>query len=204
MKWVLIVMTMIIAGFGFANMLTDPGFEDTGSSAWSPYVSTSAIQYDFDETGPKHGGSQSLHITWTSTTDYNVFDAKQYFAVTPGETLEASIYAEVPLVVNSSPMEGYLEIFYKDVNGTDIGSLQSAHVGSVTSDWAQLSVSGIIPDNTVTAMYRIVIFGGPQSTGGTILFDDAFLQIPEPSTGLLALFASGVIASIRRFVTRRG
>ena len=203
MKWFLMGCMMGVAGFGFANVLTDPGFEDTGSGAWSPYASTAAIQYDFDETGPHNEGAQSLHITWSSTVDYNVFDAKQYFAVTPGDNLQASIYAAVPLVINASPMEGYLEVFYKDVNGTDIGSLQSAHVGSVTNDWTQLSVSGVIPDNTVTAMYRIVVFGGPQSVGGTVLFDEAFLQIPEPTTAGLMSIAFGLLAVGRRMFKKK-
>ena len=202
MKWLMMCGVIVVAGVCGANVLTDPGFEDTGDSAWSPYTSTNAIQYSFDETSDAYSGSQSLSVYWGSMTNYQVYDSKQYFAVTAGETLNASVYAAVPVALNN--MEAYLEIFYKDINGTDIGSLQSAHIGSVTCDWTQLTASGIIPDNTVTAMYRIVIFGGDQSTGGQVLFDDAFLQIPEPATGVLIASATGLLACLRRRMMRRG
>ena len=99
-------------------------------------------------------------------------------------------------------MDAYLEIIYRDVNGTELDEstkLQSGHVGSSAGDWTELSTSGTVPANAATSTYRVVIFGGnPQSTSGSIYFDDATLQIPEPATAGLMSIAFGLLAVGRR------
>ena len=80
----------------------------------------------------------------------------------------------------------YLEtIFYNASWGEEGAHLQSPKLYQ-TNDWTQLTNSGLVPTNAVTARMRLVTFNEDGvSSSGTVYWDDAFAQIPEPLTCVL-------------------
>lgn len=205
------VIAVLAANVACANLLTDAGFENTGSAAWSPGSSTATFQYDFDSSAYARSGSQSLELTWTSfIPQWNLFDAKQVVAVSEGDNYSASVYALIPELSPVNNTEIYLEtIFCYDAAGNnETGHKLKSDIlpGHTTNQWLQLVNSGTVEAGDAYAKYRLVVFtsfdGG--SSSGTLYFDDTVADsvVPEPATaallGLSLLFLRPLLKARKR------
>ncbi|MFH0954035.1 MAG: hypothetical protein V1873_06875 [Verrucomicrobiota bacterium] len=190
-----------------ANLLTDPGFENSGSAAWDPGASTNAFEYDFDATAYTRSGVEALEVKWTQPiAQWNLFDAKQTVAVNSGDPWEASVYALVPEAAPVNNAEVYLETIFLDAGMAETGhKLKSDLLPThTTNQWMQLVNNGTVLAGDVYAKYRLVVFtsleGG--SSSGSLYFDDAEALIPEPATasilGLALLLLRPLVRRNRR------
>ncbi len=181
---------MVVPSVASANLLGDAGFEGSGTGPWSYFESNAGFVENFDATSNVNSGSQALEISWTSTVPiWNASETKQDFSVTAGDSWVASVYAKTINVQGNG--QAYLETIFKDVSSTETGKFQSDPL-SGTNGWTLLTASGIIPANTVTASYRLMVFtNGGSSAGGAVYFDDANAVVPEPTSMLL--LGSGLV-----------
>ena len=178
---------LVLATGASANLLSDPGFENSGAGAWNWFQSDPGFTYNFNSTAQEHSGAQSLQISWsTSVPQYQFCAAEQDVSVGAGASWSSEAWGKVTTPLNNA--DAYLETFFYDSGMNQIGSLQSTTLSSVT-DWTALTVSGTTPANTTSARTRLVVYAGNgASSGGTVYFDDIVAQVPEAqSFGMLGL-----------------
>lgn len=183
-----------------ADLLDDPGFEGSGTVGWDTNASSSGFALDLDSTADARNGSESFEISWSSAIpQWQLGEAYQEVDVIANDTFHAEAYAKVATALDNT--EAYLEtIFYDSIGAEIVGqNLQSLKLSSVV-DWTLLENNGVAPADAATAKVRLIVFtSGGESSGGTVYWDDAFAQIPEPVTCvMLGVGLAGLMIARRR------
>lgn len=188
-QWVLVcVVLLVTAGLASANLLTNPGFEDSASlTGWTQlgqedwYLGTGA---------DAHTGTNGLAYyvpSGKSAGDYYI--ALQSVAVTGGESYDASTWLRA---VSFNSSEAFLEVVFQDNTGAWIGQSLTTSATGVT-DYNQYTLSALVaPVSAVTAMVRAVVHTTDVTTDNAwYTFDDfSFDAVPEPGT--LAMCVMGI------------
>lgn len=199
------VTAMVLAGIGVATaavIVEDPGFEGAGQGPWDGWVANPNMSRDFDSTVEKHGGQQSLMITWNEyVAEWESAVEIQTFAVTPGEDWYVEAYVKITEPLGNA--FAYLETIFRDSGSQEVGKMQSAWLSDVT-DWTRLQVAGTVSNSAVSAAIQLVTLpwvGG--SSAGTMYWDDVSGgqndgQVPEPATLSLICLALAAVQATRR------
>ena len=195
-------LVIALAATSSANLLVDPGFEGGGGAAWNPYRSTTAFEFDFDNTDEVQDGLQSLRVDFSPMSSWQIFAAEQDITVLGGEDWYASVFAMTD-ISGAPAMQVYLETIFYSNSVEMVGmNLQSASLTEATPQdvWQQLSVAGTTPIGADSARYRLIIFNtGEAVTGsGSVWFDQAFAAVPEPATLSLLGLSSALLLLLRR------
>ena len=189
-KWVMGCVTLLIsASLASANLLTNPGFEDSasligwtqaGEEGW--YLGTGA---------DAHTGTNGLAYyvpSGKNAGDYYI--ALQSVAVTGGESYDASMWLRT---VSFNSSEAFLEVVFQDDTGAWIGQSLTTSATGLT-DYNQYTLNSLVaPALAVTAMVRAVIHTTDVTTDNAwYTFDDfTFDAVPEPGTLAMCLVGLG-------------
>jgi hypothetical protein len=209
-------MLLIGASAAYAQV-GDAGFEGSGAGPWIVDDWAGPWQLNFDATDQVHSGSQSLRLMANGTNDAGFWEkaeAKQLFAITPGQSIDGSVWAswanlsgstEVKLEVKwlnagLSELAGGLGVERKLANGDPATSAGWQFFDLSTWSLAERTA----PAGAAFADMRLLILaaGDANTATGTAWFDDAsFAVIPEPST--VALFGMGLAGLVGTLIHRR-
>lgn len=194
-------MALLFVTSALGNLVTDAGFEGSGGAAWNPYTSHANFQVDFDYAGASTNvweGLQDLAVTWSALIpQWNIFEARQDFAVVEGQDWYAS--AQVKAASSLNTAQAYIETIFYDAGMAEVGKISSASLTDYT-EWTRLETTGLVSNDATTARLRLLVFtSGGDSASGNVFFDDITAAIPEPATaGLVAVAALTLIAARRR------
>lgn len=146
----------------FGQEIIDNWAEDGGSITYAK------------NTSEFHGGSTSIEITWTSTS--NQYLNSDAFAVTEGQAVVASLWA----LDNDAAGRTRLCINYD--SGTD-------YFGSYSSDdanWQEITASTTVPADATSAQFQIRFYDvSPFDGDATISLDDVSLTLDGGSNVIL-------------------
>jgi hypothetical protein len=186
------IVSLMIASTACANVLTDPGFEDNPSTAWGT-VGT-AFTFNPDSAAAAYTGSEGLEVGVISGGWAEAYAYQQVTPVVPDDVFDASVWAKT----NAASYWGIkLQASFRNDSWGVIDTIESSELQG-TTDWTQLTVSGVAPADTAFATYKLYASRWGTEQSGTAYFDDAsatVTPIPEPSSlmllggGLTGLFA---------------
>lgn len=185
----LVIIALLAAPLaGFANLLTNPGFENGDLSGWSIWDGGWRATTWGDDI---HSGS------WACVDDVTSADGDwrglyQQVAVTEGVSYDFTGWMRAASVTAGN--ESWLEIQWFNASGGQISQWQATHL-TADAGYAQFGSNNIVaPIGAVTANVRAIVHRGtvPSDTDYFIFDDLAFDQtVPEPS--MLGLIGLGVV-----------
>jgi hypothetical protein len=196
-KLLLIVIALLLVSpaIASANMLVNPGFEETGedghTTGWyEDYNSNIFGAMD----NPRSGA-------WAATC-YNDGGMAQDVVVTPGMAYQLTGYAYIPTGTGGSPWGSYIGVKFKRANGSTTASWEKSDFASEPRDQYNMADSGLIiaPTDAVSASIRFGTWASdPWEPVSPTDFDDfSFEAVPEPSslmlllTGITGIFGLGL------------
>lgn len=200
-------------------VLTEPDFEGPAAAneaAWSPFQSDPGFGFDFAATDQVQSGDQSLKVTVGPMAEWQLFEAKQFFNIGDviGEPWKGSVWVRTDINQAEAPkLLAYLEThFYDGLDGTgnEVGAIQSDVLTALTpqNTWTELHNIGTIPDEALSARFRLVVFNTDEPVTGnqSVWFDNAhlsfgFAPVPEPS--VMGLMLMGAVLIRRACIARR-
>jgi len=195
----------VFPGSGTVDLLTNGGFAAPDASAGDVYCSTgwqcfNAGNFTNNTNGPG-SGPVSHDADDQSLKQYGIDSgAFQTVEATPGATYTASVWA---MNWSGDPLNnlGIVQLtFWDGPNGTgnQLGPAFEDFVDSIddgvniylpeqdgadVTDWTQITVSGTAPQGTVSAKLLLIHVLTPPAPGsGTVRWDDATLNGPDPNT----------------------
>lgn len=199
--------------------LGDPSFEasgamvpyDFGNFAANPQGtwldSGFGPQYAIDPNATDQAlfGTQSLKLSATQTTDdpnkWEMAQAKQIFAVTPGQVVNGSAWLKWENLTGN--IQAQIEVKWLKADGSEVGGgIGTAPILAGSGNWQLQDLSTwsvaqrTAPVGTAYADFRLLLLspGGADTATGTVWWDQAtFTAVPEPSAlGLLGLGMVGM------------
>ena len=219
-------MAIIIVGLCLTAIVSQAQLFDTcnwsfeqGLTNWTAWDS---ITSENTSTNFAHTGNSSLMFATTPSSSRIQYDVCAEGGVDKGETYNASVWYYLPQNLSSNEALGLNMTFYSvdtntwnwSVDGMthwDIawGPDQYGPDTSTVGAWAQLGVSGTVPENANAIQVGMQVMG----CGSTVYFDDVSINpislnmlapsqaLPEPSTFILSLL--GLSAFLLRRRSRR-
>jgi len=192
MKRVLAVATagLLVYTCSWADLLTNPGFEEPYTSGWS-YWDEGNIEQSFDS-GWAHSGTGMVGMWWWAGLWQN-FDA------TPGDVYELTAYAYLP---GDDPagtgVYGVVALEWYNSSDTMIGTWTSQPIDTAhysVDQWLEIS-SGNQTAPVGTAYGRALVRINNNGSGaGRVYYDDVDVgMIPEPT--VLSLMAGGLLGAL--------
>ncbi len=209
-----IAATLVLASTASANLLVNPGFEDTpfpgaeeagAGSGWTGFSNFggpfrvqcqppgAACADPIGETTiGAHGGTVVLKAFGTS-------GAYQDFAASEGDSFSGSVWTLNPLnadIMTNSQIAFALIIFL-DAGGIDLGATVASNVltsADPQNAWNLLSVIATAPAGTTTARFQVMTDSNGDG-GGAPRFDDASFQV-VPIPGALLLMGPALLGLI--------
>jgi len=147
-------------------------------------------------------GDHSMKMFGNFSGGFNVTGAFQDFAISPGQSASASVYARN---WSADPMQAgnwaLMKLIYRDAGNNDLVAIESAQINVSTplDAWQQLTAAlGPAPAGTHHGSLFLLFLQPEQNfNGGSTFFDDASVQVvPEPASMLL--MAAGLAITARR------
>ncbi|MFA6045717.1 MAG: hypothetical protein WC718_12105 [Phycisphaerales bacterium] len=175
----------LVCGSAALGQLQNPSFELPGT--------TTVFQgwQEFNNAVPDFGifrtGAVSLKCFGNGSGPYNPSGALQGVPTTPGSQWQGKIW-----VMNSSsdPIMAdnfaVLNLEWHDAANNTISyvTAPAADANTPTDVWREITVTGIAPAGTASAVLTPLHLQGPAQAAGAVFFDDASL-LPTSSTGIL-------------------
>lgn len=189
-----------------ANLLTNPGFEANdassgdvaGASGWGSFNFT----FTSTSAGGQGGSAQALKAygPWFQYGGSGVVQGG--FAATEGQEWEASAWMMTATADRlSGPNFAVVKIEFLNASSSVIASAESAPINAASAPdtWALYTASGVAPAGTATAQIVLVHvqMNNPPS-GGSVVFDNASLDVVIPEPASLGGVALGSLLLLRR------
>jgi len=205
------VLVFTLAAATSYGQLVNPGFEN-GLTGWTTFNFTGCLGTGTGANAPMASGSPhgGLNVFQTAGPWNGGWDASggyQSIPVSAGATLTFSGFGMDPSgdpMLTSTLGFGEIQIVWKDAGNNTLGTLDSTAINkdpSMYDQWQALSIGGLAPAGTVSALVYAMHVGGPDYAGGSAYFDDmSYVIVPEPST--IALVIAG-LSGLLMFARKR-
>jgi hypothetical protein len=168
-----------------SNLLVNPGFEDFGgfgaaqsAQGWGQFPRFAPNIFRNSDIPRTGGFAGFMYGQFTGMPNFNGF--YQSFAVSPGQTVDAQVFAlhksTDALVAGNF---GFINLEFQDSTGAIIGDILTnpgITSTSTTDAYLQLPISGIAPPGTSRVRLVIGMYQAA-SGGGAVHFDDASITI---------------------------
>ena len=190
-----IALLLVSPALVSANLLVNPGFEETGEGGhtqgwYEDYNSNIFGAIDNPRSGSWHA------------TNYNDGGMAQDVDVIAGMQYRLTGYAYIPTGIGGSPWGTYIGVKFKRANGSTALSWEKSDFKNMTRDQYNMADSDwiVAPDDAVTAAIRFGTWASnPWEPVNPTDFDDfSFDAVPEPSslmlllTGITGIFGLGL------------
>ena len=205
-KFLVIVLSLALAGVSSANVLVNGDFQTGNANGWGTWGGTAVTDQD-------NGGAALPQTGRSSAGGYGDYAGKawgpwwgawgnsghnQVFAASAGQswtmTGDLMMLSNDPITSNAF---GVLKLVFKDAGGTEIWGqdLGQVNASSIPDVWQNLSLTGVAPAGTAT-VEALALFFQPNGDGVGAMFYDNMTLTPEPAT--LALLGLGGLVLRRR------
>ncbi|MCP4582026.1 MAG: hypothetical protein GY839_10435 [candidate division Zixibacteria bacterium] len=168
-----------------ATSLQNGDFETWTNPAGLPdyWFQTSSSYTASMENTEVHGGSNSVNLTFTSTSTQSF--SSHPFEVVGGQTYTCSLY------VFDNDMAGYVRIYFQSDDGPTYIATNS---GDTSGVWQKMEVEYVAPANATWSVLQIRMYdqSGEWDGDATIFVDDIYLEeeIPQDDLSTITLKAN--------------
>ncbi|MEN0005274.1 MAG: HYR domain-containing protein [Bacteroidota bacterium] len=164
------------------NLLTNASFENNNgfdqpfSTDWTPFDVASAVRVSDGRTGTAAQDGDSYLKMFGGNT--GIF---QDVPVTPGETLDASVFLlNAPFDPMLPGCTGFIKLEFLNAGNGVFGPQESTKLDDTTPSnvWTEITLNGIVVPAGAVAVRMVVIM--QCSAGGAVFFDNASLETDAP------------------------
>lgn len=202
--WLLGALTCVALGVSqtSANLLVNPGFEDPVTQDGPPFVGF----WEVFNGGPGSSGANSnlmprngaQHLIVSISNTNNTFAGafQDVTGLVSGQAGSFSVWQKAQSLPLDLDVEMRIEWRNAAGNNEVARTPNFVPTASITTDYQQFTVSGLVPAGADTArvVYAIQTFSGGAGNTGTLFVDDASFVVPEPAT--IGLFGIALVGSI--------
>lgn len=168
------------------NLATNPSLE-TATTNWGNYIAGGAATTSRQTTGG-YSGNGFYRMSWTTATTA-VSGGFYPFGMGAGNMTAGTTYTASVWVRSSKDQTMRPQLTFRDSANVTVGSLNGSNVSVLANTWTRLSISGVAPANTNSAlMTAYANTGGSFWQPGDTLDGDAAM-LTEGSS--LATYADG-------------
>ena len=184
-----VTVFIILPSTACANLLLNPGFEDTagGQPASWEFTGINPYAQGYSSSTYAHSGNMSIYTSLNATSSINGDWSQRVTGIKAGDLLDANCWAIITAQYAPGYMSTRLNLTFQQWNEgshsyTDIAYVNSDTI-NVMQDWAKLSISALAPEGADAVLFRL---NGNAFRGGAAAYDDAELSIvPEPASILM-------------------
>lgn len=193
----------LVAPMAFGQILNGSFEAGTGADAdsWTRFGNA------FREANTPNGsfartGTHSMKQFGNFSGGFNVTGAFQNFAISTGETVSASVWAQTLLADRmSGGNSALLKLVYFDANNAEVAFAESNFIDATTTPDTYIELTASLGPAASNVAYGqlLLLHLQPAVAGGSVFFDDVSLDVeavPEPAT--MAVLGLAAAAALRK------